>query len=166
MHKIMSKKTNKCENCEFQAKTAGGLKSHMRAKHNAGSGRSVKFDLNIVNQQQANELVAHMAQLIATSGWLLLKQIMEGNIAVLEEAIIERKDPVSGEILNDAQLDDTRKKRALMKEMINKPEQLMEQFKPKTGENAPTYDPYAIDVRQFKESSRFGAPKASTLKTE
>lgn len=135
-------------------------------KQKTVSGRSIKFDLNIVNQQQADELVMHMSQLISTSGWLLLKQIMEGNIAVLEEAIIERKDPVSGEILTDPQLDDARKKRALMKEMIGKPETLMEQFKRQTGTSAPTYDPYAVDVRQFSESSRFGAPKASTLKTE
>lgn len=161
----MSKTTFKCEKCEFEAKNAGGLKSHLRAKHGASSGRSVKFDLNITNQTQANELVEHMYILIRTSGWLLLKQIMEGNVAVLEEAIIDRKDPISGATLTEAELDDARKKRALMKELIGKPEQLIEQFRKQSAAPTPTYDPYATDVAQFNPRSTVGDPMASTLKT-
>jgi len=163
----MSKKqTHTCEKCQFEAKTIGGLKSHQRAKHGMGSGRGVKFDLNIDSQAKADELVEHMNILISTSGWLLLKQIMLGNIAILEEAIIDCKDPETGAKLTEDELGDARKTRAVMKEMVEKPEKLIEQFKRQAASQLPTYDPYAVDVRQFSESSRYGQPRAGTLKTE
>lgn len=161
----MSKEKHKCEKCGMEAKSAGGLKSHQRAKHGMGSGRGVKFDLNIDSQAKADELVEHMNILINTSGWLLLKQIMMGNIAVLEEAIIDRKDPETDMKLTDEELDEARKTRAVMKELIEKPEKLIEQFTRQASIQLPTYDPYAVDVRQLSRSN-VGQPRAHTLTDE
>jgi hypothetical protein len=163
----MSKKTYNCTKCDFKAKSEAGLKTHGRFKHGEHS-KSHKFDLNIETQEQANELVGHLSVMTATSGWLLLKQIMTGNIAVLEEMILDKKDAVTGEPLSDEDVDSARKTRGVMKEMVEMPEKLIKQFrKQQTGaEGVPTYDPYAVDVRQFNPSSRVGQPRASTLKTE
>jgi hypothetical protein len=158
----MKQKKYNCANCEFAAKSSGGLKSHMR-KHTEAPKRHQRFDLNIVTQEQADELVAHMANMVCTSGWMLFKQIIDGNIAVLENAIIERKDPVSGEKLTDAELDEARQRRAIMKELIGKPEQLMEKFKRQPTMKTETYDPYAVDVRQFNPNSRVGDPMSHVL---
>ena len=161
----MSKKLHKCERCDFQAKTLGGLKSHGRAKH-GDSSKHTKFDLNISTPEQANELVGHLSVMVATSGWLMLKQIMNGNIAVLEEIILDGKDPDTGVKLSEDEIEGARKTRAIMKEMIEKPEQLIAQFKQQAGMEMPTYDPYAVDVRQFNADSRVGQPRARTLTTE
>jgi len=162
----MSKKTHNCTKCDFKGKTAAGLKTHGRFKHGEHS-KSQKFDLNIENREQANELVGHLSIMTATSGWLLLKQIMNGNISALEDAILDKKDAVSGEDLNNEEVEDARRTRSVMKQMTEMPEKLIKQFNQTQdgSEDVPTYDPYAVDVRQFNKTSRFGQPRASTLKT-
>lgn len=159
----MGKKTHKCKKCDFVAKSASGLKTHGRSKHGETSLHK-NFDLNIQNDAQANELVGHLSMLIATSGWMLLKQIMNGNIAALEEMIIDGVDE-NNKRLSEDNLNDARKTRAIMKEMIEKPEDLIKQFKQHAGTETPTYDPYAVDVRQFNPDSNVGQPRAGTLKT-
>lgn len=158
----MKQKKYNCQKCDFVAKSSGGLTSHMRT-HEPKEKRYQCFDLNITTQSQSDELVAHMLELTCTSGWLVLKQIVDGNIAVLESAIIERKDPRTGETLTDAELDEARKKRSIMKELIEKPQKLIEKFKRQAGIETPTYDPYAVDVRQFNPNSNVGDPMAHPL---
>lgn len=132
-------------------------------KKKAASKRVESFDLDIKDARQAEELVAYMMQLQACAGWLLLRQIMVGNIAVLEGMILDRVDPQTGKALTDAELDKVRDKRGIMKEMIEKPQQLIEMFKKQTGKTIETYDPYAVDVRQFNKNSEVGSPVARTL---
>lgn len=125
--------------------------------------RMTAFDLDIKNPAQAEELVAYMVQLQASAGWLLLRQIMQGNIAVLEAMIIDRIDMNTGNKLTEEQLDEARDKRAIMKEMIEKPQALIDMFKKQTGTPVETFDPYAVDVRQFNKNSNVGNPVARTL---
>lgn len=125
--------------------------------------RVESFDLDIKDARQAEELVAYMMQLQASAGWLLLKQIMVGNIAVLESMILDRVDPQTGKPLTEDELDKVRDKRGIMKEMIEKPQQLIEMFKKQTGQTVETYDPYAVDVRQFNKDSKVGNPVVRTL---
>ena len=162
----MTKTTYNCKKCDFKGKTAAGLKTHGRFKH-AEHSKSHKFDLNIENQAQANELVGHLSIMTATSGWLLLKQIMTGNISVLEDMILDKKDAISGEDLTDEEVEDARKTRSVMKEMTEMPDKLITQFNrhQSDGDDTPTYDPYAVDVRQFNPSSSVGQPRAGALKT-
>lgn len=152
----------KCEKCEFTAKSTSGLKNHQRAKHGIGSGRSVRFDLNIRDKKQADELVEHMSNLICSQGWILLKQIIEGNVAVLEEAILDRKDPLTGEKMTEEELDDARRHRAIMIELVNKPDQLIEKFKEQGIQPLPSYDPYAMHLKESAHESDV----ENTLSTE
>lgn len=160
----MSKKKHNCTQCDFTAKSASGLKTHARMKHTQ-SKRHERFDLDIKSQEQSDELVAYMLEMTATSGWRLLKQIMENNISVLEAAIIDKTDPLSGEQLKEEEVEEARKKRNIMKELIEKPNQLIETFKRQAGIATPTYDPYATDVRQFNPHSNVGDPMARTLQS-
>ena len=159
----MSKQKNNCTQCDFKAKTASGLKTHARSKHRGGTQRHQSFDLDIKTPEQADELVAHMVQLQASTGWVLLKQIMLGNISVLESAIIDKIDPQTGNALTEENLDIARNKRGIMKEMVEKPQALIDLFKRQTGVPVETYDPYAVDVRQFSKNSNVGDPVARTL---
>ena len=112
----------------------------------------VPFDLNVETKEQANELVAHLSQLQMVSGWLLLKQIMEGNIATLERCIIIKQD-IDGKPLTDDEADEYRRKRNVMEEMINKPQELIDTFQRKVNAPLPSYDPYANDMGQFRRDS-------------
>lgn len=152
-----------CTQCDFTAKTKGGLKTHTRAKHTPVVQRHQKFDLDIKNQKHADELVAHMLNMVNTAGWALLKQITEGNIELLELSIIEGVDSHTGEKMSEEEVDEARRRRAIMKEIIEKPQQLIDQFKRHADIEVPTYDPYAVDIRQFNANSNVGAPRASTL---
>lgn len=108
-----------------------------------------EFDLDIKSKEQAAELVACMMQLQVSSGWLLLKQIMLGNVAFLEAAIIDRVNPEDKSKLSEEALDEARQKRAIMLEMIGKPETLIEKFKVHSGVEIPEYDPYYTDMSHF-----------------
>lgn len=107
-----------------------------------------EFNLEVTTDAQANELIEHMTNLQFTTGWLLLKKIMEGNIAVLEKMIIERIDIETGRELTDEELDVVRHKRKLMKELIEKPQSLIDKFKKKETV-IPSYDPYATEISTF-----------------
>ena len=123
------------------------------------------FDLDIKTDAQALEMITHLEVLKNTAGWLLMKQIMEGNMAVLERAIITKK--IGDKVLSDTEVDDLRKSHSVMEELINKPDQLIEMFKKNTVIGTPTYDPYASDAKQLqKDGLSVGAPMARTLTEE
>lgn len=125
------------------------------------------FDLNIKTQAQANELIAHLEIMKNTAGWLILKQILEGNMAVLERSIVLKKDPVTGEKLTDVQCDELRYKHGYLEELVGKPDELINMFKKSGGIVVPTYDPYATDAKQLRgDGSVVGAPMAHTLGDE
>lgn len=156
----MAKAKHKCEQCDFKAKSAGGLKTHMRAKHDP-SNRHEHFDLNIDTKEKAIELVGHMTNLKLNAGWQVMCQIFKGNISVMEDMIIAKEDS-EGHPLTEEQVDKLRERRNIMKEMIDKPQWLIDQFNMQQGLNVPTYDPYAVDVEQFGKPHK-GAPTASPL---
>lgn len=121
------------------------------------------FDLQIKNQSQANELIAHLEVMRATAGWLIMKQIIEGNLATLERCIVLKQD-FAGAPIDDRACDELRMKHGYLEELANKPEKLIEQFKQQVGLEVPTYDPYATEAKQLRGSgSEVGAPKASPL---
>lgn len=123
------------------------------------------FDLDIKTEAHALEMITHLEVLKNTAGWLLMKQIMEGNMAVLERAIITKK--LGEKVLTDVEVDDLRKSHSVMEELINKPDQLIEMFKKNNVIGTPTYDPYASDPKQLqKDGLSVGAPMARTLTDE
>lgn len=125
------------------------------------------FDLDVRTQAQANELIAHLEVMRATAGWLILKQIIESNMAVLERAILLKVDPVENKPITEVQADELRYKRNYLEELAEKPERLIAQFKKQTGIEVPTYDPYATDAKQMRSGgAHVGAPMASPLKSE
>lgn len=138
-------------------------KSQKRRKaiQRTGKTRHERFDLDVKSTDQAELLVAHMMSLKANVGWALLKQILEGNIHTLEQVILS-KVSISGQVLSDEGVDGARARREIMIEMLNKPDQLIQEFKKKDSVQVPDYDPFATDVRQFKKPT-FGSEMSRTL---
>ena len=122
------------------------------------------FDLNVDTQAKANEMIEHLTIMRNTAGWHLLKQILEGNMAVLEDAIVTKTDPFTREALDDDTCDQLRFKHAYLRELTTKPESLIADFAKSSGMEVPTYDPYATDSKQLRgDGSVVGAPMARTL---
>ena len=101
-----------------------------------------KFDLSVNTKDQASDIINSLKSLQADRGWIFLKQIFEGNIAVLEQAIMLKVDPDDGKtVLTEDQCDRLRDKRSYLVELLNKPNSIIEGFKisqtPETN-----YDPY------------------------
>lgn len=126
-----------------------------------------EFNLEIKNQKQANELIAHMEVMKATAGWHIMRQIIEGNLAVLERCIVLKQD-TAGKVLDDKACDELRMRHGYLEELKDKPETLIEMFKKQVGLEVPTYDPYATEAKQLRGAagSEVGAPKASVLSDE
>jgi hypothetical protein len=111
----------------------------------------VPFDLNIDSKEKADNLVAHLIQLQGNAGWMIITKILEGNIAETEKQIIGKMS-VEGTPLSDAQVDDLRKVRNVMEQLINKPQEIIDKFRQQEGVKIPKYDPYATDMIQFRRN--------------
>ena len=126
-----------------------------------------EFDLSVKTEAQALELITHLEMLKVSAGWQILKQVIDGNIAVLERAILLKQDTETAVAITEQQADELRFKRNYLEELSEKPQKLIEQFKKQTTNSVPTYDPYATDIRQFQQGGRdIGAPMARTLTNE
>lgn len=100
------------------------------------------FDLSIDNPEQAADIINALLSLQQDRGWLLLKQIFEGNIAVLEAAILKKLSPDDGKTpLSEEECDRLRDKLSYLEELLNKPQEIIKQFSQKSPEE-PNYDPY------------------------
>lgn len=105
------------------------------------------FNLDIKTREQADTLIAHLTNMKLSAGWVLLKQILEGNMAVLERAIITKADPQTGMKLKEVELDELRSKHAVFGEVMEKPDQLIAVFRKQSGSPIPAYDPYHTDIK-------------------
>lgn len=100
------------------------------------------FDLSIDRPEQAMEIVDALEALQSDRGWLLLKQIFEGNIAVLEAAILRKISPDDGRTsLKEEECDRLRDRLAYLEELLGKPQEIIKKLTQPNPE-APDYDPY------------------------
>lgn len=122
-----------------------------RAKKVKDETLHVPFDLNIDSKEKADNLVAHLIQLQGNAGWMIITKIIEGNIAEAEKQIIAKMS-LEGTPLTDAQVDDLRKVRNVMEQLIKKPQEIIDRFRKQEGVKIPKYDPYATDMVQFRRN--------------
>lgn len=110
--------------------------------------RHKKFDLSIDRPEQAAEIIDALTALQQDKGWHLLKQIFEGNIAVLEGSILKKVDPDSGAPLSEEECDRLRDRLSYLVELLEKPQAIIRQFS-QTSPQEPDYDPYhKIPIRR------------------
>lgn len=127
------------------------MKREARKQKKEETKLHVPFDLNIDTKEKRDNLVAHLVQLQGTAGWMIITQILSGNIAEIERQIIA-KQSVDGASLTDEQVDDLRKVRSVMEQLVNKPQELIDRFRKEEGVAIPKYDPYATDMVQFRRN--------------
>ena len=109
--------------------------------------RGKAFNLNIKTPEQALTLISELTAFKLSGGWKLMVQILEGNMANLERAIITKMDAWTGTKLSEVQLDELRAKHAVFAELLAKPDDLIELFQKQSGGLVPIYDPYHTDIK-------------------
>lgn len=123
------------------------MKKKTPIKKKIESKKHKPFDLSITKPEQGIEIIDALQSLEQDRGWLLLKQVFEGNIAVLEGAILKKLDPEDGKsVLSEADCDRLRDKLAYLEELLGKPQEIIKRFSTKPPE-APEYDPYEQSKR-------------------
>lgn len=111
--------------------------------------KAKKFNLTQTQTTADQErMIGALTALQAHEGWMLLRQTLEANIKVLDAQIIDKTD-IDGQPINDAQCDKLRDRRAVMHELVNKPDALLEQLQRVEQEEA-SDDPYYTDPKQFR----------------
>ncbi len=92
-------------------------------------------------QTEAQEVIAALVSMQATQGWAIVTRILNENIRYLEAAILDKKDPVTGDPIGDAEVETLRTKRALNIELLNTPKKYAGIIEEK-GEVPENFDPY------------------------
>jgi hypothetical protein len=90
---------------------------------------------------ESERMIAAMKSLEMNEGWNLVVKILDDNIAYLERAIINKKDPISDEVLSDVETDKLRDKVFLQRELKNTPQNYIKLLEEK-GEVPENYDPF------------------------
>lgn len=102
---------------------------------------------------EANSQIGALNSLVASAGWAMIVRILNENIAYLERAILEKKDPASGIELTDEEVEKLRYKRGLNMELKDTPQKygrtLLEM-----GEVPENFDPYwsKEDIKKMESS--------------
>lgn len=84
--------------------------------------------------------IGALKALQVSEGWILLRQTLEAQIAVLDRQIIDKRD-VNGGVLSDAECDKLREQRTVTQGLVDKPELLLGQLE-RVEEDEPDDDPY------------------------
>lgn len=121
--------------------------------------RKTAINIDVQTKAQAEALVTYLQALKTHPGWMVMVQVMELNIDAFEESILSKMDVMTGAKLSEEQIDEYRLKRFYMKQLIEKPDEMIAQFKKSAGIPMPEYDPYA------KGGEKSTDPMASTLKS-
>ncbi|NCN39980.1 hypothetical protein GW916_01895 [bacterium] len=104
--------------------------------------RQKPFDLSVDRDDQAQEVISALKSLQADRGWLLLKQMFEGNISVLQASILRKVSPDDGvTALTEEECDRLRDKLDYLEELLDKPNKIIQSFKQPIS-TVPEYDPY------------------------
>lgn len=91
----------------------------------------VHVDLHTRDKKKMKEYAQFVAAMLQSPGWLIMRKILEENAKVLETQIIAKVD-VEGNEMTEQDVDIVRVQYAQIKQLIDKPRQLVEQFDQKT----------------------------------
>jgi len=130
----------------------------VKAKKKVKKVKEIKVMTVEVEKSQVSddttERVSALNSLVASRGWTIIVEVLKTNIAYLEMAILEKKDPVSKIELSDEEVEKLRYKRNLNIELMNTPQNYSKVLVEieKTPEN---FDPYwnMDDIRKHEEST-------------
>jgi hypothetical protein len=96
-------------------------------------------------------IIAALTSLQASTGWAIVKKILDDNIKYLETAILEKVDPITKLPLDDKEIEVLRTKRGLNIELRDTPANYSKVVKD-TGEIPTEYDPYFKTMAEMQKA--------------
>jgi len=99
---------------------------------------------------EVDRITGALTALQASEGWAIILKVLNENIAYLEKAILEKKDPASGEGLDDKEIDDARYKRSLNIDLRDTPQNYIRIVRD-SGQEPENYDPYPRTKKEVEE---------------
>lgn len=103
---------------------------------------SQPYDLVNVSPTRLREYASYLEAMVLSPGWKLMEAVLNANLAVLAEQIINKSE-IDGTLLTDADVELLRVQHAQIKQLLKKPQMLIDQY---GGKNKPSvmaeYDPY------------------------
>lgn len=99
---------------------------------------------NVQTPQELSDAqqIGALKELQMSIGWNMLLEVLEDNKAFLEKAILDRKDPQTGDKLSNKEIDDARHKRLLTIELIKTPQKLIRLIERSKAIEIKNFDPY------------------------
>lgn len=120
------------------------------------------IDLSDVSRETLLNRAVWLEQMMLTQGWQLMEAIMAENIKRLEGQIITKSDGMTK--FSEAEVDELRMQHAQMTQLLEKPAQLVAQFRGEQKIGATSdYDPYQSSTDKGVERERV---QAGTLTSE
>jgi len=102
------------------------------------------------DQAQRNAELKALRNLQESDGWQLLKDNLEANLEYLQEAIISKRDPDTGDKLTEQETDQLREKYNAQKELINSPQRLINYLDNRNDRQR--FDPYYKDADEIRKA--------------
>lgn len=113
-----------------------------------------KFELGEITTEMRTTYAELLEQMTMTAGWKLMVQILEGNLSIIEKAVLTKRDPVTAKTMTEAEVDELRMQHAQIDQLLNKPAELISKFRAEKniGETG-SYDPYqrSADIREERK---------------
>lgn len=91
------------------------------------------------------EQVAALQVLQTSIGWNMVVDVLKDNQKFLEHAILDRIDPQTKKKMTEEEVDEARRKRALMIELMDTPAKLIKFIQETERPEAVNFDPYEDD---------------------
>lgn len=100
---------------------------------------------------EVDRVVAALKVLVVSEGWQIIRRILDENIKYLEQAILEKVDPLTKEELTDAEVESLRYKRSLNIELKETPNNYIKVVQ-KTEKEPEDYDPFYKAAKEMRKS--------------
>lgn len=101
----------------------------------------------------AEAVIIALKSLMASSGWAEIKRILNENIKYIEACILDRRDPLTRDDIQEADIEILRLKRSLNIDLRDTPENYLKLLE-EEGEVPENYDPYFKTVDEIKSRNK------------
>lgn len=89
--------------------------------------------------------IAALTMLAQSPGWALVKQVLQDNMDYLGKMLIKRRDPETGEALDEKELEDASRRYDLLEELMKTPEGYIGALERAEANKPVDFDPYFND---------------------
>lgn len=118
-----------------------------------------KYNAGTEDKATQQEMILQLENLKHQEGWKILQRVFQNNIKFLENLIIKKIDDQGNAIEKEVMVDRLRDKRGYMVDLMDSPDNLIEQLRTNDEAVVEELDPYYKDVKDIENSEEDEANK-------